>query len=66
MNLAFGPGSEFWALPITSAVFQLVQFLCHEGLFGVFWFLFFVLINVRCVVFCSVNKLWDFRNYIKM
>lgn len=26
MNLSFGPGSEFWALPITSAVFQLVQF----------------------------------------
>ena len=35
MHLAFGPGSEFQALPITSAVFQPVQFLCHEGLFGV-------------------------------
>lgn len=40
MHLAFGPGSEFQDLPITSAVFQPVQFLCHEGLFGVFLFCF--------------------------
>lgn len=38
MNLALGPGSEVWALLITSAVSQPVQFLCHEGLFGVFFF----------------------------
>ena len=56
MNLELRSSSKVWALLITSAAFQPVQFLWHTGLFGIFWvfFLFFFLINIRFMVLCSI------------
>lgn len=53
MNLSFGPGSEFWALYSHQLFFSLYNFYVTKDF--LVYFVLFVLINVRCVVFCSMS-----------